>query len=433
MTRFREWLDARTGYRALVHKALDEPVLGGARWVYVFGSALAILFAIQVVTGILLAVYYSPSSREAWGSVHFITHELRLGWFVRGLHHWGSSAMVVLLVFHILQVFTFGAYRPPRELAWWTGLVLLFLTLAFSLTGYLLPWDQRGYWATRVTTSIVGTLPLVGERMKVILQGGNDFGTLTLTRFLVFHAFLLPAALILLLVVHVALFRKNGATAHWSRSDEDLRATTEPFWPRQLTYDVAFAAAVLAVMVGLTLRYHGAPLGGPADPSANYPARPEWYFLWMFQLLKFLPGAWEGAGILLAGTIGVAFLAALPLVDRRPSRAFLARWPLFLIGGIVLFAIVGLTVVPTVEDVRDPSFMAQKREAEANARRAFALARAGIPPGGTEDLYLNDPYEHGKRVFETLCQACHKVNGKGGDSAPDLTGSSLTPGFAASS
>jgi ubiquinol-cytochrome c reductase cytochrome b subunit len=417
-----DWLDQRSGYRALTRHALEEPVVGGARWAYVFGSALAFLFVLQAVTGILLALYYSASTQEAWGSVYFLSTSVTLGWFVRGLHHWGSSAMIVLLVAHLLQVFVYGAYRAPRELAWWTGLFMLFVTLAFSLTGYLLPWDQKGFWATRVVTSIVGTFPFVGSWLKTTLQGGNDFGNLTLTRFFGFHVFFLPAALTVVLAAHVYLFRRHGVTPRWSRSRAELEAATEPFWPRQLTYDLIFATLVVAVLVFQTLRHHGAPLEAPADPASSYPARPEWYFLWLFELLKVLPGRFEGVLVLGFSLATALFLAALPLVDRAPSASPRGRWPHFLVALVIAGVVGGLTLKSKIEDARDPGVAVQERAAAEETRRAFTLAAKGIPPGGASDLYLNDPLERGKRLFAAQCQSCHAIDGRGGTSAPDLSG-----------
>src|SRR5262249_22497287 len=148
------WLDERIGHRHLMHEMLDEPVVGGARWAYVFGSALTITFSVQAITGLLLMTTYSPSAQTAWASVHYITYRLAGGWIIRGLHHFGSQAMIVLLGCHLLQVAVFGAYKKPREMNWWLGLALMAVTLGFGLTGYLLPWDQKGYWATQVATNI---------------------------------------------------------------------------------------------------------------------------------------------------------------------------------------------------------------------------------------------------------------------------------------
>ncbi len=156
------FFDDRTGYKRLLSHALEEPVKGGSRWAYVFGSALAATFVGQVVTGIALMTSYAPSDKTAWASVHYITFKQSGGWLLRGIHHFGAQAMVILLGVHMLQVATFGAYKKPRELTWWLGLALLATTIGFALTGYLLPWDQKGYWATRVATNIAGTVPIVG-------------------------------------------------------------------------------------------------------------------------------------------------------------------------------------------------------------------------------------------------------------------------------
>lgn len=420
--KLRNWLDDRTGYRAFAEKAFGEPVQGGASWAYVFGSALALMFAIQVVTGVLLALFYSPSTTTAWGSIHYIEHDVLLGWFVRGLHHYGSSAMVILVVLHIFQTFVFRAYARPREINWWTGLLLFGIVLGFSVTGYLLPWDQKGFWATRVVTAIAGAFPLVGTWIKTTLQGGNDLGNLTLTRFFGFHVFMLPALLAVFVAIHIAVFRRHGVTVRPGRSAKDIALRTEPFWPRQVTYDVAFFAGIVAILAGITIAQHGASLEAPADPTAGYPARPEWYFLWLFELLKLVPGDFEGTAMMtLVMAMGI-FLALLPLVDRRPAASQRSRWPHFVVASGIAAAVLALTLVPIFQDLGDASLAEQNAIAERDARRAFQLAEKGIPPGGAGDLYLNDPLERGQRLFAAQCRDCHKLGKTGGDSAPDLTG-----------
>ena len=420
--RLRNWLDSRTGYRAIGRSALGEPVRGGASWAYVFGSALALTFAMQVVTGVLLALFYSPATTTAWGSIHYIQHDVLLGWFVRGLHHYGSSAMVILVVLHMFQTFLFRAYAAPREVNWWTGLLLLGIVLGFSVTGYLLPWDQKGFWATRVVTAIAGAFPWIGTWVKTTLQGGNDLGNLTLTRFFGFHVFILPALLGAFLVVHIAVFRRHGVTVRSGRKVADVEARTEPFWPRQITYDVAFFAVVAAILVAITVARHGASLEAPADPASGYPARPEWYFLWLFELLKVVPGAFEGVAILGLVLAMAAFLTLLPIVDRRASATPRSRWPHFAIAGGIATTVLALTIIPIVEDARDPGLASQQDQLDRDAERAFQLAEKGIPPGGASELYLNDPIERGKHLFAAQCQTCHRLGAKGGDSAPDLTG-----------
>ena len=198
-----DWLDDRTGFRALMKEALDEPIPGGVRWRYVFGSALTVVFMVQAFTGILLMMSYSPSSSTAWASVFYISREMWCGWFIRGVHHFAAQAMVVLLVLHLLQVLWAGRLSPARrELNWWFGMGLLFLTLAFSLTGYLLPWDQKGYWATKVATNIMGGAPGIGPYLQKVVVGGSDYGNQTVTRFYGLHVGVLPALLVVFLAAH---------------------------------------------------------------------------------------------------------------------------------------------------------------------------------------------------------------------------------------
>ena len=170
-----DWLDHRTGVRKVVAMMLLEGVPGGARWRYVWGSCLVFVFSLQLITGILLMTAYSPSSSQAWNSVHFIQYKMDFGWLIRGLHHFGSQTMVVLIALHMLQVVIAGAHLPPREVNWWLGIGLLSLTLGLSLTGYLLPWDQKGYWATRVATNIASNIPVLGEDIKNLAVGGPDW------------------------------------------------------------------------------------------------------------------------------------------------------------------------------------------------------------------------------------------------------------------
>jgi ubiquinol-cytochrome c reductase cytochrome b subunit len=188
--------EQRTGWRLLKQVLFLEPLPGGSRWAAAFGSLLLVAFALQVVTGILLTMNYAPSVESAWPCVKFIQEEVPLGAFIRALHHWGSSAMVGLLLAHLLQVFVWGAYKKPREFTWMVGVLLLFCTLGLAFTGYLLPWDQKAYWATKVGLGIASTTPVIGDGLRSLLQGGPQMGNLTLTRFFTIHTFLLPGLLI---------------------------------------------------------------------------------------------------------------------------------------------------------------------------------------------------------------------------------------------
>src|SRR5947199_1479540 len=206
------WLDHRTGYKKFLHEALFENVPGGARWRYVWGSTLTFTLAVQFITGVFLWMAYSPSSQTAWESVYYIQHGMAGGWLLRGIHHFTAQAMNVLLVLHLMQVLIDGAYKAPREMNFWFGLLLLLLVLGLSLTGYLLPWDQKGFWATKVATNIMAITPLIGPQLQRLVLGGADYGHHTLTRFFALHAGVLPGAIIVLLTAHIYLFRRHGLT-----------------------------------------------------------------------------------------------------------------------------------------------------------------------------------------------------------------------------
>ena len=421
LARFDAWLDERIGHKHLLREILDEPIVGGARWAYVFGSALTLTFVVQAVTGMLLMSAYSPSAQSAWASVHHITYVERGGWLVRGLHHFGSQAMVILLGLHLFQVATYGAYKRPREINWWLGLGLMAITLGFALTGYLLPWDQKGYWATQVATNIAGTSPGIGPELQTLLQGGAEYGHHTLTRFHALHVAVLPAALVLLLAGHVLLFRKHGVT---TPANADIRVI-DKFYPRQVWKDLAAALMVLAAVFALACREHGAPLDAPADPASDYPARPEWYFLALFQLLKYLPGRLEVVGSLGIPFVAGAYLFLLPFFDRKKSSALRPRLtflaPLYFgAAGIVV-----LTWLSLRADARDDRFQQARKEADERAAVAVALAADGVPPGGPLEMLQNDPELRGQALFAKNCAVCH-VLGKWGDpkksSAPALDG-----------
>ena len=422
-----DWIDSRTGYKGVLHEALDEPIPGGARWRYVFGSALTGTFAIQLVTGLLLMTTYSPSATTAWGSVYYINQQMALGWFLRGIHHFGSQAMIVLLLMHVAQVLLAGAYRAPREVNWWFGMALLMVTLGFSLTGYLLPWDQKGYWATKVATNIMGSAPVLGPYIQKVVVGGPDYGNQTLTRFYGLHVGLLPAALVACLAVHVALFRKHGVTA--PKKAQGMGK----FWPEQVFMDTVGTVAVLGILAFLVLREGGANLDAPADPSSDYPARPEWYFLSLFQLLKLFPGEREIIGTMVVPTAILVVLFALPLLDRViPHR--LAHF----LACALVFSMVGgagyLTYQAVKEDYTNEEFQTARSRADDARRRALQLASSpevGIPPSGASYLLRTDPYYHGRAVLEAKCLGCHHFGGKGQVTRGNQETNETTPQFAA--
>jgi ubiquinol-cytochrome c reductase cytochrome b subunit len=408
------WLDERTGYRAVFEAALDEPVRGGASWAYVFGSVLTFILLLQAGTGVLLAMYYSPSATDAWASVAYLQDQVAMGWFIRGLHSHGASAMVVVTGLHLFQVALYGAYKKPREVNWLVGVMMLGLVLAFALTGYLLPWDQKGYWATKVATGIMGSAPVVGQAMQRFVQGGNEYGNLTLTRFYSIHVFILPATIFLLVVIHVALFRKHGVTPKWGRSDAELARTTQPFWPDQLFMDVVAMFVVFAFLVMITWMGHGVPLEAPADPASGYDARPEWYFLPLFEMLKYFHGPMEQVVSLGAPLVVFGFLALLPFVDRGADRSPKLRIKFLAVLGTGLAATVVLIVLAKQSDGRDKALQARIHAAEAQALRARELARAGVPTAGGTAVYENEPFFAERKLFGERCAGCHVGNERKG-------------------
>src|SRR6202163_4361762 len=210
------WLNRRTGLDHLLRTALDEPIPGGARFAYIFGSGVLFIFISQVITGIFLALYYVPSADHAHTTVAYITKAVTAGSFLRSLHAYGASAMVVVLFLHLSQTYIYGAYKGRRELLWLSGCILFALVLAMAFTGYLLPWDQRAYFATAVGTNAASEIPLIGESLKQLMRGGTEMGTLTISRFFVAHVFFIPAFIFALIATHILFFRKAGATRPYS-------------------------------------------------------------------------------------------------------------------------------------------------------------------------------------------------------------------------
>lgn len=398
---------SRTGWRELKERMLLEPVVGGSRWAAAFGSLLLFVFVLQVISGILLTTCYAPSVGTAWQSVKYIQEEAPLGWFIRGMHHWGSSAMVILLLLHLVQVFVWGAYKRPRELTWMTGVLLLAATLGLAFTGYLLPWDEKAYWASKVGLGIVGTVPVIGERLRLLLQGGPDLGNLTLTRFFALHGFILPGAIIGLVVVHLYFFRLHGVTTAWWEDEERLKSKTEPFWPGQVWKDGIVALSLLLVLTAWVCT-HPVPLEAIADPSKAYEARPEWYFMFLFQMLRYFHGSYEVIGTFVLPTLFFCILFFWPLLDRNPSRDPRRRPFAMTMLGIGTIGLVGLTIFAVESDVR-------------MTKPEIALQpKTSAPPLQKVDV---------AGLYATNCLSCHGVDGTGNalrvafPTIPDLTNS----------
>jgi ubiquinol-cytochrome c reductase cytochrome b subunit len=423
------WLDERAGLRKLWRGALDEPIRGGARWAYVFGSALAFLFVLQVVTGMLLSIYYVPSADHAHASVAFIQKVVPGGALFRSLHAYGASAMIILLVAHISQTFFFGAYKQKRELVWLVGGLLLLLILAFAFTGYLLPSDQEAYFATKVGVSIAGEVPVVGPAQRQIMLGGNDLTSLTLSRFFIVHVLLLPLLLGLLIVVHVYLFRRAGpAGPTHNRNDRRV----DRFFPKQLLKDSIAALTIFGALLALA-KFFPARLGPEANPASDFLARPPWYFLPLFELLKYFPGKLSLIPTVVVPGALFALIFLLPFLDRRAERNPLRRPIASAVFVFILVGTVSMGVLAKYQDRRNPMFDAKLKRQEEEARTFFkspfqpqviGATNKSDPKGASSASEIIQPPA---AFTDNLCSTCHGNHGQGGEIGPKLAGVTSKP------
>jgi len=335
--------------------------------------------------------------------------------------------MIVVLLLHLSQTYLYGAYKGRRELLWLTGCVLFGLVLAMAFTGYLLPWDQRAYFATAVGTNAVSEIPFIGESLKRVMRGGTDMGTLTISRFFVAHVFLIPAFIFALVASHIFLFRKVGAAGPASEDPYSPTLKTELFYPRQVVMDLSLTA-LLIVALGLFAFFLPAPLGPRANPAdTQYVPRPEWYYLPIFQWLKYWHGAALIVGILVIPGLLVLFVLALPFLDRGVERRPWKRPIAMAAYAFVLCSLVGLGLRSRYLDARDvgiaPQLAKQKIEEDKFMRKPFEpeLSSASL---AAENVALADPdAAKGKAIFEAQsCNACHGDAGVGTAAGPALVG-----------
>jgi cytochrome b6 len=314
------------------------------------------LFTIQVATGILLLLYYRPSAGEAFESIQFLMTEVQFGWLIRSIHSWSANLMIFAMFIHLFSALFLHAYRRPREITWLSGAGLLGLSLAFGFTGYLLPWNELAFFATRVGTEIPGVLPIIGPFVRRLLRGGNDVTGATLTRFYGIHVAILPAIVTLVLGLHLFLVQKHGMSRPLSVEKNTEGKKAMPFFPNFLLRDLVGWLCALGLLAALAA-YFPAELGRKADPFQPAPIgiKPEWYFMAMFQTLKLLPGHIIGiegelVGIVFFAAVGLV-VAVIPFLDRsaqRGERSFLFTW----IGiAIIVYAAVltylGYSMSPT--------------------------------------------------------------------------------------
>jgi ubiquinol-cytochrome c reductase cytochrome b subunit len=429
--RLFHWIDQRTGLNKLLHEALDEPIPGGARYAYIFGSGLLFIFLSQVITGIFLALYYVPSVDHAHTTVAYITKVVAAGSFLRSLHVYGASAMVIIVILHLSQTFLYGSYKGKRELLWVSGTILFTLVMGMAFTGYLLPWDQKSYFATAVGTNVASEVPLIGGFAKELMRGGNQIGALTLSRFFVMHVFYIPALIFLFVAIHIYLFRKAGAAGPISESPVEPRQKTESFYPRQLLMDLGFAL-LLVVALGFAAYLAPAGLGPLANPAdTHFLPRPEWYYRPLFEWLKIWHGQGEFIRIVIIPSIIVCLFVGLPFIDhnhmeRRPWRRPVAV-------GIFSFIFISLVTLGAYSYHQDShnkdvaNQLAQQNKMEAQFMKqpfkpqltgASSLQQKAKPGGKPSPLVAQ-----GKKIYQSNgCYACHGQGAVGTSFAPKLTG-----------
>jgi ubiquinol-cytochrome c reductase cytochrome b subunit len=410
------WLEERTGAISALTEFLTEDVPGGASYWYVFGSATMFALILQVVTGIFLTFYYAPSAATAWESTKFIYEKVPLGSFVIGLHYWGATAMIALVVMHLTQVLLWGAYKKPREVQWVVGVLLFLFTLVMGLTGYLLPWDLNAFFASQVAINIAGTVPVMGAAIQTFLQDGATIGTLTINRFFGIHVWLMPALLLALTALHLAIFRHNGGAGPAVDEAELKKMRPGRFWPNQLFMDAVVSFVVFALIVGLSIA-SPAPLDAKADPNqTSFQPFPAWYFLALFGLLNDLPPNLELLGtVILPGGLMLVLLL-LPWIDRNPSRRMSKRpW---------LVSLTAITVIATVL----LSFQAQAQIAARRSTPGVVAVASGKtePAGGAADAKNGGA---GAKIYAANCSSCHGAGGVGMPGTfPPLAGNTYVTG-----
>jgi ubiquinol-cytochrome c reductase cytochrome b subunit len=395
--RLLRWLEERTGVPSALKRVLDHPIPGGPRWAYTLGSATLFCLGGQALTGLLLALNYAPTADGARASVRFIEQEVAAGRLIRSLHHWGAGLMIALVGCHLLQVFLWGAYRRPREATWIAGVFLLLLTLGEAFTGSLLPWDQNAYWATQIGVNILGSAPWVGPALQRLVQGGARLGNLTLSRFYALHVAALPLLFAGLAAAHVALFLRRGATPPPALPPQEAERRTAPFWPAQGARDAAVILALLALLLAVAIRFPPA-LGGAADASKPYDARPEWYFLFLFEMLKRFEGPLEPVGAFVLPGLALLFLLGVPFLDRGRDAPLSKRL------GVALPMLAGVAAVGALT-----AWGLAGDRAERAARLAEETRRADILERGWA-LVRSQP-----------CLKCHMIGDTGRDVGPSLT------------
>ena len=413
-----EWFDLRLQLQSPIREIATHPVpRDTASWFYVFGSAALTCFMLQLVTGVLLALIYVPSAGEAWNSLQTLNHGISLGWFIRALHGWGSTFMVAIVLIHMVQVFLFGAYKFPRELTWIVGVLLLLVTLGTAFTGQVLRFDQDAYWGLGIGASIASRIPVIGPWAVNLMLGGPIIAGTTLSRFFALHVFVVPGLLIAFVGVHLLMVLKLGIN-EWPmpgrivRRDTYLQEYREithakgvPFVPNAVWKDILFSGFILVAIAVCAIHFGPFGPGGQPDPTIIQTApRPDFFFLWLYALLSFLPPSAETPILLIGPALGIVVLVALPLVAGEGEKSWRRR-PIAVLT-ILLVAVALGTLTHLAEHAPWSPVM-------------DAWSGQPIP---TEYLEGRTALErHGALVFQAKqCHNCHSLNNKGGQRGPAL-------------
>ncbi len=334
--RLRQWVEKRWPVAPVMRWGTVDEIPGGTRFAYVLGSATLALFVVLVITGVWQLIYYVPTVDHAYDSVMFLRLQVPLGWLVHGLHYWAAQAFIVVMGLHMVRVFIWAAYKKPRELTWVLGVVLLLLGAGFIFTGAILPWDALGYWAGVVGTNMAGTVPLIGNFLKLLMRGGDAMGQMTLSRAFAVHVAILPALTFFFIVAHIVAFRQFGSVGPWKPKKPEK---TGSFWPDQTFKDLLVVAVIMMVLICLSA-FVRAPISGPADPLDNsYAPKPEWNFLFLYEALKAFKGSWEWMGTVVIPALLVLLLFAVPFIDRNEKRNPFRR-PVAMLSGFMFVAVI---------------------------------------------------------------------------------------------
>ncbi|HYW35968.1 MAG TPA: cytochrome b N-terminal domain-containing protein [Balneolaceae bacterium] len=416
------WIDDRSGLSEAILPMAKHPVPPGSGWWYVFGSGTAFCLSLQVVTGICLALLYQPSSGTAYQSLKFINN-FPLGHFLRNLHFFGASGMILLMGIHMIRVFIMASYKYPREMHWITGVILLLLTVMMGFTGQMLRWDADGIWAAVVAAEQAGRIPFIGKFLARFLIGGSTVGGETLSRFYAFHVFFIPAILFLFVGFHIYLVLRNGISEPPERDrpvipgkyrewyENMLERKGVPFFPDAAWRDVVFSFLVLVAIILLAIFAAAPKLGGPPDPTAiDVVPRPDWYLTWIFALYALMPFGIEDYVIVLGPLVVGAILLSIPFLANKGERSPMKR-PWSVAGVAMVVTFIGAFWIMGHKSPWSPKFTTKP------------LPATIVPKG-------NAAAKRGVKLFYTEgCQYCHSIGGRGGHKGPDLTyiGDRLTP------